>query len=90
MQCGDAIFDIEVYDHGGALPVWAPRDVGVPAGFDQAHEGVHRVRQRWRVLCRVVVVVVVGDECVAVGLQRGVEGGDLVVGQGDGDCPEFN
>jgi hypothetical protein len=72
-----------VQHDGGALPVRAPRYVGVPAGFDQAHECVDGVGEGWWVFCRGVLVVVVGDERVAVGLQCGVEGGGFVVGQGD-------
>ena len=52
MQCGERSFDVDVHDHGGVLPVRAARDVGVPAGLDQAHERVHGVRERRRAFGR--------------------------------------
>ena len=44
MQCGDAVFDIDVHHRGGALAVGAAGDVGVPAGLDQRHERINGVR----------------------------------------------
>ena len=37
------VFDVDVHDDGGAVPVWAGGDVGVPAGLDQAGERIQGV-----------------------------------------------
>jgi hypothetical protein len=44
MQCGDPLVDVDVDDDGGALPVRAAGDVGVPAGMHEAHEPVDGIR----------------------------------------------
>ena len=59
MQLRDPIFDVEMHDHGGVLPVGPARDVGVPAGFDQTHERITGGRQRRPVFGGRLVVVVV-------------------------------
>ena len=77
VQRGDVPLDVEMHDHGGALPVRPAGHLGVPAGLDQAHERVHGVGQRWRLLGARrrsrVVAFPVGDQCIAMRLQGGVE-----------------
>jgi hypothetical protein len=89
MQGGDPALEVKVDDYGGALPVRAARHVGVPAGFDQAHESVDRGRERWRLLGCVlahtlavaVVAFPVGDQGVLMRRQGGVEGGGFELGE---------
>jgi hypothetical protein len=57
MQCRDARLEVDVHDHGGVLPVRAAGDVGVPPGFDQAHERIDGVRHRWRLRRHTIAVV---------------------------------
>ncbi len=65
MQCRGAALDVQVHDHGGVLPMRAPRDIGVPPGVDQADEAVHG-SGKWGHLHRgVVVAVTVVDVGVA-------------------------
>lgn len=49
MQGRDAALEVDVHDHGGALPVRTGSHIGIPPGYDQAHEPIDAVRQRWRV-----------------------------------------
>lgn len=78
---------------GGALSVGAGGDVGVPAGSDEAEEGVGDGGERWGVLVHVVAGFVgafpFGGEGVEVGLQRGVEGGSVEVGEFDAPVGEL-
>ena len=77
MQVGDAILDVEVHHDGGALAVRAARGVGVPAGFDQAHERLALGGKRGAVLWGQAVVLVCafvfGDRGVQMCLHGGVE-----------------
>jgi hypothetical protein len=50
MQGGDAAFEVDVHDDGGALCVRTAGHLGVPPGDDQAHEPIGGVRHRRRVL----------------------------------------
>jgi hypothetical protein len=38
MQGGGEVFDVQMHDHGGVLPMGAAGGVGVPPGLDQPHE----------------------------------------------------
>jgi hypothetical protein len=78
MQRGDGLFDVDVDDDGGVLPVRAARCVGVPSGLDEAHERIDGVGERGCCFGRlpafgVVVVGPLGDRRVAVGLEGGFE-----------------
>ena len=77
MQCRSALLNIEVYDHGGVLPVRAPRGLGVPAGLDQAHERPGSGRQRRSLIgvtgAIAVIVAPFGHQRIEVRGQRGVE-----------------
>ena len=85
MQGCGAVFDVQVHHDGGALPVRSSGHIAVPTGLDQAQEPVDGTGQRWRLVGHVVGAVAfpVGDQGVGVRLQGGVEGGRLVVGEGD-------
>ncbi|CAA0137332.1 Uncharacterised protein [Mycolicibacterium vanbaalenii] len=76
VQRRDLVFDVEVGDDGGALPVRAAGGFGVPAGVDQVDERVHGGGHR-RCLLGVggVVAFPVGDQRLAAGIQRGVDSG---------------
>lgn len=84
MQCGDAVLDVQMHCDRGVLTVRAARHFSVPAGFDQAHEGVDIVRERPRLntlaaipvgvpVILAVVTSPVGDQPIAVRSHRGVE-----------------
>ena len=66
-----------MHHHGGVLPVWPAGRLGVPPGLDQAHERLDGARQRRPLLRRAVAVVVIafplGDQRIAMRLQRRVE-----------------
>ena len=86
MQRGDARFDVEVHHDGGALPVRAGGDVASqPAStrlmnasrvVGSGGAGPDAAARRPRAVGAVgVVAFPLGDQRVAVGLQRGVERG---------------
>ena len=86
MQCRDALSDVDVHHHRGALPVRAPGRLGVPAGFNQAHERISGVGHRpslIRFSLAAVIMLPLGDQRIEMGLQCGVERRRLVVAQGD-------
>jgi hypothetical protein len=66
MQRRDAALEVDVHDDGGVLPVRAADGVGVPAGFDDAHDRIDGVRERWRLLGHSIAVTVGVSVCVCV------------------------
>jgi len=85
MQRCDAVLHVDVHHRGGALPVRAPRHLGIPAGLDHTHEGVDGVGKRRRLLADPVTVGVVAfpvrDQSLTVRRQRGVDRRGLGVRQ---------
>ena len=69
-ELSDLVFDVEVHNHGGALPMRAAGRVGVPPGFDQAHERIAGAGKRRRRVGGVTAVVMVafplGDRRIEV------------------------
>ena len=86
VQGCDVCVDVEVRDDGGVLPVWPGSHVGVPAGFDEAHERIDTVRERRSLPGHLTLAVLGGgdvigiviafpgcDQCVAMRPMGGVE-----------------
>ena len=86
MQCANLLLDIEVHHHVGPLSMGPALHLAIPTGLHQSQERVDSGRHRGPGGCRVATVPVVfplGNQCVAVGLQGGFEGGRFDVRQGD-------
>ncbi len=77
MQRGGALGHVDVYHHGGVLPVRSPRRLGVPSGLDQAHERLAGARQRrplvYGTIALAVIALPLGDQRITMRRQCRVE-----------------
>ena len=77
MQRSDALLHVDVHHHGGAMPVRAPRRLGVPPRIDQTHKRLTRGGQRRPLIGSLRTLVVItfplGEQRIPMRRQRRIE-----------------